>query len=380
MPSCFAIMPFKAAFNDIEKIIKTAIEQCGMEYVRGDLTNRPGSIMAQVVHEIRRASVVIADITENNPNVFYELGVAHEIKGPDRVVILTQNIDPARAFDVHQFRQLVYTHDEVGRRKLRKELPERIKKASESLADQAVWSVVRGQLPRTLMLVRDLERLLDQATPKQMENTVIRIAAGLSSLAISDLEPGDPKDDPEYIGALLTERNCLRQALCRGAKLRAVLNPPRRFTQALAPARLKVRYSRMIQLLQGSTDTPEDLAAAEADIQAMKRCEFILSPVATSNLFIIGDFVAYEGMKRGGTGGFEITHIESDPREVRELIRQFDVYFSESRADLKHTHPPDGQVTSLLQRFFDEANTLDKRRERSRRASNGGRDEGGRMR
>jgi len=40
------------------------------------------------------------------------------------------------------------------------------------------------------------------------------------------------------------------------------------------------------------------------------------------NVFIIGETVAYEGMKRGGTGGFEMTHCETSAEGLRELIQQ----------------------------------------------------------
>ena len=149
MKTCFSIMPFSNDFKDIEDIICASAKQSGLEYVRGDLSDKPGSIMPQILHEIRRASVVVADITGHNPNVFYELGIAHQIKGPERVVIITQAVDGKKAYDVHQYRQLVYEHNAQGRKRLRSELSELIHKASESSADQEFWNVIRGRLPRT---------------------------------------------------------------------------------------------------------------------------------------------------------------------------------------------------------------------------------------
>jgi hypothetical protein len=82
--------------------------------VRGDLSQRPGSILAQIVKEISHATVVVADITGLNPNVFYELGIAHQLLGPERVVIIAQKVYVKQAYDVHQFRQLVYAHNKAG--------------------------------------------------------------------------------------------------------------------------------------------------------------------------------------------------------------------------------------------------------------------------
>src|SRR5213594_962372 len=115
MKTCFSIMPFGDGFKNIDKIIRAAAKKCGLEYIRGDLSDKPGSVLPQILHEIERAAVVVADITGHNPNVFYELGIAHQIKGPERVVLITQTVDGKKAYDVHQFRQLVYAHNEPGR-------------------------------------------------------------------------------------------------------------------------------------------------------------------------------------------------------------------------------------------------------------------------
>jgi hypothetical protein len=277
MKTCFSIMPFSDGFEDIDRIIGEAAVECGLEYVRGDRRLQPGTVLSQILHDIRQAAVVVADITGHNPNVFYELGLAHQIKGPERVVILTQAVDGQKAYDLHQFRQLVYAHNEAGRRRLRQELPDRLQRAAESSADQEFWNVIRGRLPRTRLLVRDLQRLNDKAGANGLKETTIRIVAGLGSLAISDHEPVDPTLETEYHESLLAERNALRKAIIFGACLKAVINPPRRFTQAMLPDRLRVRYQRLIGLLEGRSDIVDDPQAASDDLAAIKQCDFTLS-------------------------------------------------------------------------------------------------------
>jgi hypothetical protein len=355
MKTCFSIMPFAVGFKEIAKIIQVSAEKCGLEYVRGDLSARPGIIMSQIVHEVSRASVVVADITGHNPNVLYELGIAHQILGPERVVIITQPVDGKKAFDVDHLYQLIYAHNPAGRMKLRNELPQLIHTAAEKRAQHEFWNVIKGCLPRTLMLVRDLERFIETAEPRKLNGAIIRIAAMLSSIAISDNEPGDPKVGIDYRNALIAERNLLRKALLKGVRLKAVLNPPRRFTQALLPARLRVRYERLIGLLEGRSDIRRNPKAAAEDVRAIKRCEFALSPVPSPNVFIIGDQVAYEGMKRGGAGGFEMTHCETSPEGLRELIEQFDRFYEDSRQEMIRAHPPDGRLAEQLKNFYREA-------------------------
>lgn len=352
--TCFSIMPFKKSLNDIDAIIEQAAQDCGLDYLRGDHHSRPGRIMTQILQDIRDAGVVVADITDHNPNVYYELGIAHQLLGPERVVILSQS-EKDHPFDVHEFRTLVYEHNEEGRKELRRRLPVFLREALESNHDEERWSVVRGQLQRTHLIVRDLTRELERFETGKAEGLVIRVAAGLGSLAISDHEPEDPRMEPEYHEQLLAERNALRALLLRGAEVRAVINPPRRFARAMLPERLQARYRRLIGLLEGRSDILDDPQAACDDVAMMARCRFTLSPVPMPNLFIIGDEVAYEGLKRGGGGGFDKTHIETDPRQLAEMIRQFDEHFAASLADMRRTHPPDGQLLEQLKAFHAEA-------------------------
>jgi len=355
MKTCFSIMPFDDQFNDISDIISKAASVSGLEYVRSDFDRRSGNIMAQVKHEIQRAAVVVADITSHNANVFYELGIAHHIVGPERVVIITQSVDRGKAFDIHQYRQLVYTHSKPGRKKLIGELPGRLREAAEASVNREFWNVTRGRLPRTLMLVENLQRIIDRAGTKGLQGTIIRVVANLSSLAISEHEPKDSALGDEYHNALLAERDTLRNALIRGARLKAVLNPPRHFTKAQMPDRLSARYRRLIGLLEGRSDIKRNPNAAAEDLKAIKQCEFVVCPVPMPNLMIIGDEVAYEGMKRSNAGGFEMTHCETEAHELRELAKQFDKFFDESKIEMARSHPPHGGLLEQLRAFHREA-------------------------
>jgi hypothetical protein len=359
MKTCFSIMPFMAGFGDIDQIIAEAAAECGFEYVRGDRRLKPGSVLQQLLGEIEQASVVVADITGNNPNVFYELGVAHHVKGADRVVILTQTLD-AVPYDVHEFRQLAYSHTVEGRAQLRAKLPAVLRAAAAADVTREVWKVIRGCGPRTRMLVRDLQRLADATPSQSLGDLTIRVAAGMSSIAISDHEP-DARLDTAYAQSLLAERNALRSVLLRGARLKAVLNPPRRFAQSMIPERLRVRYERLIGLLEGRSDI-EDPDTAALDLAQLRQCTFVLSPVPMPNLFIIGDQVVYEGVKRAGRGGFDMTHCETNTDAVLTLIDQFDRFFEDSHAEMVRRHPPDGRLAEQLRAYYAEAVAIEEER------------------
>lgn len=75
------------------------------------------------MEKINEAELIIADVTGRNPNVFYELGMAHVVK--DKVVLITQNIGDV-PFDLRHFRYIVYRPTPKGTAKLRKTLLETI--------------------------------------------------------------------------------------------------------------------------------------------------------------------------------------------------------------------------------------------------------------
>ena len=63
------------------------------------------SIIDDICNSILGADVVVADCTGQNPNVFYELGIAHTL-GKD-VILLTQSIDDI-PFDISHLRFIEY--------------------------------------------------------------------------------------------------------------------------------------------------------------------------------------------------------------------------------------------------------------------------------
>lgn len=101
--TCFVVMPFGKGFDNVYRsLFKPAIESLGYLCVRQDERKTVNKhILDDVIENIHRASLVICDITTRNPNVFYELGIAHCLNKP--VLILTQSMRNL-PFDVRFFR------------------------------------------------------------------------------------------------------------------------------------------------------------------------------------------------------------------------------------------------------------------------------------
>lgn len=81
------------------------MERCGLRCERADDIYGISGIMQSVWESINRAQVIIADLTERNPNVFYELGIAHTLGKP--VIMITQSMDYV-PFDLRHLRCVVY--------------------------------------------------------------------------------------------------------------------------------------------------------------------------------------------------------------------------------------------------------------------------------
>lgn len=108
-PFAFAVMRFAASFTPVyEKLIVPAVQRCGIACVRADREHQ-GHIHSQMLQRIYQATVVIADITDSNANVFYELGVAHSC-GCKTVVICDRASTAGIPFDVKPYRVFTYAH------------------------------------------------------------------------------------------------------------------------------------------------------------------------------------------------------------------------------------------------------------------------------
>jgi hypothetical protein len=87
--SCFIVMPFSQEWSgDVHRILAKACHAAGVRPVRGDDLFTPTDILEDIWQSINAADFVIADITGRNPNVLYELGIAHTLAKP--VLILSQ--------------------------------------------------------------------------------------------------------------------------------------------------------------------------------------------------------------------------------------------------------------------------------------------------
>lgn len=167
--TCFVISPFGEPFDTyFVHIVKPALEECGMYAIRGDSLYRPTTIVDDIWQGIREAKLLIAELTDRNPNVFYELGLAHAISKP--VILISKSIDDV-PFDLRSIRVLVYDkdHPEWGA-KLRTSLTKAIREVLDnptSAIPTTFKIAVRRDTPEedeTLMRLEVLESMVQRLT------------------------------------------------------------------------------------------------------------------------------------------------------------------------------------------------------------------------
>lgn len=110
-PLCFLVMPFEPELNYFYLYLKHHIEtNHSLTVERGDTRCLTKPLIQKITDQISNARLIIADITGANPNVMYEVGLAHAEDKP--VVFLTQDPVEDAPVDLQQFEFIPYNLSE----------------------------------------------------------------------------------------------------------------------------------------------------------------------------------------------------------------------------------------------------------------------------
>ncbi len=160
---CFVIAPIGEPDSDTRKrsdqvlkyIITPAVGACGYSAVRADQISEPGIITSQVIQHVVDDPLVVADLTDRNPNVFYELALRHALKKP--LVQLIRKGEPL-PFDVAGTRTISIDHRDLE---------------SVELAKKEITSQVRAiektniEIDTPISVALDLQLLKHSDNPEQ---------------------------------------------------------------------------------------------------------------------------------------------------------------------------------------------------------------------
>ncbi len=129
MKTCFFVSPIGSESSDIRNradnvlnyIVKPALEELGYQVERADESTEAGSISKSVIQKILKSDLVVADLSNHNPNVFYELALRHAIAKPFVQIISKDEKIP---FDIFDIRTIQYELDLAGADKAKRAIQE----------------------------------------------------------------------------------------------------------------------------------------------------------------------------------------------------------------------------------------------------------------
>ncbi|MBL4808479.1 MAG: hypothetical protein JKY43_00275 [Phycisphaerales bacterium] len=181
---CFVISPIGEEDSETRRrsnlvlkyIIRPAVEPLGYTAIRADEIDKPGLITSQVIQHIVDDKLVIADLTEQNPNVFYELAIRHALRLPYVQIIRKADRIP---FDVAGTRTVQFDHTDLDSvDSAVKSIQEQIKSLEQNPED----------LESPISVSIDLQRLRQSDDPE--ERSIGDILSAVSSVhqSVSKIE------------------------------------------------------------------------------------------------------------------------------------------------------------------------------------------------
>jgi tetratricopeptide (TPR) repeat protein len=152
---CFVAMPIRkdgtpehAHFKAIyDQVIRPVVTAAGYAVTRSDEIQRPGAITRDIILSLADADVVIADLTDLNPNVFYELGVRHALRGRGTLMIVDTSRTESIPFDLGAYRVIQFKGELTGIGRLAQELEAFLNESNTEASAQERDNPVHDWLP-----------------------------------------------------------------------------------------------------------------------------------------------------------------------------------------------------------------------------------------
>ncbi len=191
---CFVVAPIGSSDSDtrrrsdqiLKHVIAPVARERGFTVVRSDRIDQSGSITTQIINHILNAFVVVADLTDHNPNVFYELAVRHAAAKPFVQLIQEGQTIP---FDIANYRTVFLDHKDLDSAAAARDSIDKM--FADSLESNG------GRVDSPISQAVDFEGLRASGDPQQRE--LAHISVQIRQLAgIVSRQSRTPEDDPDY--------------------------------------------------------------------------------------------------------------------------------------------------------------------------------------
>lgn len=185
--TCFIIMPISdheryapGHFNRVyEHIIKPACELSGFKPIRADDVKTTNYIALDIIKQIIESDMAICDLSSQNPNVLYEVGIRQAFNLP---VTFIKDICTKRIFDIQGFRDVAY--DETLR-------IDTVEKAVIDLSDVITNTYINKNEVNSLVTLLGIE-------PAKASHTQISVDTELILNAIKGIEYRVSKTEQQH--------------------------------------------------------------------------------------------------------------------------------------------------------------------------------------
>jgi len=181
-PYVFVLMPFAEKWKEFyEKGIKGTCEKAGCRCERVDEQSFSQPILEHIYKQIRKADVIVAELSENNTNVFYEVGYAH---ANHKTVILLAQEKKQIPFDLQFYQFVIYNSD--------------LDNLQQQLTKKLAWAIKESQKP---------SRQIPPAPPIPLAKTGVSgpVTSPTSYSSIREVKKRDTQSTSQY-GAVLKNR------------------------------------------------------------------------------------------------------------------------------------------------------------------------------
>jgi hypothetical protein len=149
MGQCFVIQPFDEGGKYDKRyfdIIKPAIKECGFEPYRVDQDPNSQIPISDIDYQIRISELCLAEITENNPNVWFEIGLAIAYK-KEIVLICSKERTGKYPFDIQHRTVISYENESPSDfEKLKDSIKAKIKALKDTLVNSPIDSEISNSL------------------------------------------------------------------------------------------------------------------------------------------------------------------------------------------------------------------------------------------
>ena len=217
-PTCFVVSTIgasgsperKEADTTLKFLVRRALDS-DFTIVRGDEHSDPGLITPTIIAAILEADLVVADLSGLNPNVFYELAVAHAYETP---TVLIQKESDKIPFDLKDMRTVKYNLSD----------PQQLEDAQATLRKYALHALEGETQVTPLSSANRYLSVAESSDPVAQSN--VQILEAITDLGfdlsrqirqVTANPPGEPSQQSRYLEDMASMRKLIERVVVRRA-------------------------------------------------------------------------------------------------------------------------------------------------------------------